>query len=73
MARIAPYFPLPHGVPEMDDRRVVSGIVYVIGDLPPNFHPAAIRTSADFAPYARVEQRAIGAVGRGCAADRPLR
>ena len=30
MARIAPYFPLSHGVPRVDDRRVVSGIVYVI-------------------------------------------
>ncbi len=30
MARIAPHFPLPHGVPRVDDRRVVSGIVYVI-------------------------------------------
>nr|WP_246504807.1 IS5 family transposase [Microvirga antarctica] len=30
MARISPYFPLPHGVPRVDDRRVVSGIVYVI-------------------------------------------
>jgi len=30
MARIATYFPLSHGVPRVDDRRVVSGIVYVI-------------------------------------------
>jgi transposase len=30
MARIAPHFPLSHGVPRVDDRRVVSGIVYVI-------------------------------------------
>ena len=30
MARIAPYFPLAHGVPRVDDRRVISGIVYVI-------------------------------------------
>jgi hypothetical protein len=29
-ARIAPYFPLAHGVPRVDDRCVVSGIVYVI-------------------------------------------
>jgi transposase len=28
MARISPYFPLAHGVPRVDDRRVVSGIVY---------------------------------------------
>ncbi len=30
MARIVPFFPLAHGVPRVDDRRVVSGIVYVI-------------------------------------------
>lgn len=28
--RIKPYFPLSHGVPRVDDLRVVSGIVYVI-------------------------------------------
>lgn len=27
MARISPFFPLSHGVPRVDDRRVVSGIV----------------------------------------------
>ena len=30
MARISPCFPLSHGVPRVDDRRVVSGIIYVI-------------------------------------------
>lgn len=30
MARISPFFPLSHGVRRVDDRRVVSGIVYVI-------------------------------------------
>jgi transposase len=29
MARISPHLPLSHGVPRVDDRRVVSGIVYV--------------------------------------------
>ncbi|PYD48254.1 IS5 family transposase [Novacetimonas pomaceti] len=28
--RIEPFFPLAHGVPRVDDRRVLSGIVYVI-------------------------------------------
>jgi putative transposase len=28
--RIEPYFPLSHGVPRVDDRRVISGIVFVI-------------------------------------------
>ena len=28
--RIAPFFPLSHGIPRVDDRRVVSGIVHVI-------------------------------------------
>ena len=30
MALISPFFPLAHGVPRVDDQRVVSGIVYVI-------------------------------------------
>ena len=30
MRRIKPYFPLSHGVPRVDDRRVVSGIIFVI-------------------------------------------
>jgi putative transposase len=30
MRRIEPYFPLSHGVPRVDDRRVLSGIVFVI-------------------------------------------
>jgi transposase len=30
MARISPFFPLAHGVPRVDDRRELSGIVYVI-------------------------------------------
>ncbi|WP_182356614.1 IS5 family transposase [Komagataeibacter europaeus] len=30
MEKITPYFPLAHGVPRVDDRRVLSGIVYVI-------------------------------------------
>ena len=27
MKRIEPYFPLSHGVPRVDDRRVISGII----------------------------------------------
>ena len=30
LKRIKPYFPLSHGVPRVDDARVVSGIIYVI-------------------------------------------
>jgi len=30
LARIERYFPLAHGVPRVDDRRVVSGIIFVI-------------------------------------------
>ncbi len=28
--RIKPYFPLSHGIPRVDDRRIISGIIYVI-------------------------------------------
>ncbi len=30
LAKIEPHFPLSHGVPRVDDRRVISGIVHVI-------------------------------------------
>ncbi len=30
LSRIEPYFPLSHGVPRVDDRRVLSGIIFVI-------------------------------------------
>jgi transposase len=30
MARILPFFPLSHGVPRVGDRKVISGIIFVI-------------------------------------------
>ena len=30
MARLSPHSSLTHGVPRVDDKRVVSGIIYVI-------------------------------------------
>lgn len=30
MRRIEPYFPRSHGVPRVDDRRIISGIIFVI-------------------------------------------
>ena len=30
MRRLHPHFPLSHGIPRVDDRRVISGIIYVI-------------------------------------------
>jgi len=45
MARISPFFPLSHGRPRVDDRRVISGIIFVIRnglrwrDLPPSYGP----------------------------------
>lgn len=30
MAKIEPFFPKSHGMPRVDDRRVVSGIIYVL-------------------------------------------
>jgi len=32
MRWIEPYFPLSHGIPRGDDRRVISGIIFVIGN-----------------------------------------
>jgi putative transposase len=45
MRRIAPYFPLSHGVARVDDRRVISGIIFVIKNglrwraAPPGYGP----------------------------------
>jgi transposase len=45
MRRIEPYFPLSHGIARVDDRRVISGIVFVIRnglrwrDAPPGYGP----------------------------------
>lgn len=30
MRKIEPYFPSSHGVPRVDDRRIISGIIFVI-------------------------------------------
>ena len=30
MRQIEPYFPLSHGVPRVDDQRIISGIIFVI-------------------------------------------
>ena len=45
MERIRPFFPLSHGIARVDNRRVVSGIVFVIRnglrwrDAPPDYGP----------------------------------
>ena len=46
MGRIERYFPLSHGVPRVDDRRIISGIIFVIRnglrwrDAPAAYGPA---------------------------------
>jgi len=45
LAQIEPYFPLSHGVPRVDDRRVVSDIIHVIRNgLPWRNAPTAYRS-----------------------------
>ncbi len=45
MSRISPFFPLSHGMPRVDDRRVISGIIFVIRnglrwrDVPVSYGP----------------------------------
>lgn len=45
MRRIRPHFPLSRGIPRVDDRRVLSGIIFVIKgglrwrDAPPGYGP----------------------------------
>ena len=65
MDRIKPFFPRSHGVPRVDDRRVVSGIVYVIRnglqwkDAPRAYGPR-VSVSAPVDPYRVVGGRARG-------------
>lgn len=45
MRRIEPYFPLSHGVPRVDDRRIISGIIVIRNglrwrDAPAEYGPA---------------------------------
>lgn len=50
LERIQPYFPLSHGVARVDDRKVLSGIIYVIKTasngkmLPVNTVPTKLST-----------------------------
>lgn len=50
MARISPFFPLSHGIPRVDDRRVIGGNVLVIlnglrwSDVPPSYLSCRSRT-----------------------------
>jgi len=30
LKRISPFFPLSHGIPRVDDLKIISGIIYVI-------------------------------------------
>jgi putative transposase len=45
IARISPFFPLSHGKPRVDDRRVISSIIFVIRnglrwrDVPASYGP----------------------------------
>ena len=45
MRKIEAYFPLSHGVPRVDDRRIISGIIFVIRnglrwrDVPQEYGP----------------------------------
>jgi transposase len=49
MHRIEPFFPLSHGIPRVDDRRIISGIVYVIKhglmwrDAPEGYGPHSMK------------------------------
>ena len=52
LERIKPFFPRSHGAPRVDDRRVASGIIYVIKhglqwqDAPDEYGPHKTRTIA---------------------------
>ena len=53
MARISPFFTLSHGIPRVDDRRVISGIIFVIRnglrwrDAPKDYGPHIFHTNSE--------------------------
>lgn len=63
MERIAPYFPLSHGIPRVDDRRIISGIIFVLKnglrwrDAPKDYGPHRRSTIASFAGQTQVSIR----------------
>ena len=61
MRRIEPFFPLSHGVPRVDDRRVLSGILFVIRNgLRWRDAPAA------YGPHKTIYNRLSAGVGLAC-------
>ena len=52
MRRIERHFPLSHGVPRVDDRRIISGIIFIIRnglrwrDAPKEYGPTRSSTTA---------------------------
>jgi transposase len=62
MRRVSPHFPLSHGIARVDDRRVFSGIIYVIRnglqwrDAParPRSPQDALQPLRALVPYGRV-------------------
>ena len=60
MKRIDPHFPLSHGVPRVDDRRVISGIIHVLRN--------GLRwrdAPAEYGPHKTTTASSVGA-GWGC-------
>ncbi len=60
MRRIEPYFPLSHGIPRVDDRRVLSGIVHALksggrwGDCPEHVYGPHKTTYNRFIRWSRL-------------------
>jgi putative transposase len=59
MRKVEPYFPLSQGVPRVDDRRIISGIIFVIRnglrwrDAPSEYAPPKTIYNR-FIPWSRV-------------------
>jgi hypothetical protein len=72
MPKIEPYFPLSHGVPRVDDRRIISGIIFVFQgglrwrDAPREYGPAFAMPVASLADPGRAD-RAAALVNSTCA------
>ena len=76
MRRLQPFFPVSRGLMRVDDRRVISGIIYVIRhglqwkDAPAGYGPPKTLTTASFAGAGRACSRASSLPWRPRAARR---
>ncbi len=68
MGRIEPYFPRSHGMPRVNNRRVIGGIIFVIGN--------GLRwrdAPTGYGPHKTIYKRLSAGAGSACSTSPSLR